>query len=134
MPNGAASAGSGVGELDNSVRSPPWTAKALTALAPESTTHSVSPLGASREIPWGEPYMSLDYHIERTERPGYIEVERAESLLTACVDCAPSRLALARALLDLAFPWPSIRTTRRTCKGYRGIREAQQYTLLTWLC
>src|SRR5207249_8054352 len=32
-------------ELDSSVRSPPWTAKPLTAFAPESTTQSVRPLG-----------------------------------------------------------------------------------------
>jgi hypothetical protein len=56
-----------------------------------------------RAIPWGEPFSSLDYHIERTERPGRVQVEQADSLLIACIDCAPPRDALVRALRDAGF-------------------------------
>jgi hypothetical protein len=52
MPKGADPAGSGVGDDDNSLRSPPCTAKALTARPPVSTTQSVSPAG-SRRASWG---------------------------------------------------------------------------------
>src|SRR5213076_2091263 len=48
MPKGAAFVESAVGEEDNSVKSPPSTAKPLTARAPSSTVHSVLPSGASR--------------------------------------------------------------------------------------
>jgi hypothetical protein len=40
IPNGAAPAGSDVGEELSSVRASPCTANPLTALRPESTTHS----------------------------------------------------------------------------------------------
>lgn len=33
--------------------------------------------------------MSLDYHLERVVGDS-VEVEQAESLLTKCIDCAPS--------------------------------------------
>jgi hypothetical protein len=57
-----------------------------------------------RTIPLGEPYLSVDYHIERTDGAGIIEVERADSLLLACIDCAPSRSAIAAALLAAGYP------------------------------
>lgn len=59
-----------------------------------------------RQIRAGEPYVSVDYHIERIERSGTIQVERAESLLTACIDCAPSRTALAATLRGAGYPVP----------------------------
>ena len=51
-----------------------------------------------RSIPWGEPYVSIDYHIERTEEPNIIQVERAGALLVGCIDCAPSRSDIVSAL------------------------------------
>lgn len=48
----------------------------------------------------------MDYHIERTEEGGYITVERAESLLTTCIDCAPGREAVAEALRAAGLPIP----------------------------
>ena len=57
-----------------------------------------------RRIPRGENYVSVDYHIEQTLEPDIIQVEQAESLFTACFDCAPSRAAIAGALAAAGFP------------------------------
>ena len=57
-----------------------------------------------RLIPLGEPYISVNYHIERTEGAGFIEVERADSLLTACINCAPARSDIAAALASAGYP------------------------------
>jgi hypothetical protein len=59
-----------------------------------------------RVIPAGEPYVSVDYHIERDGGTGDITVEQAESLLTVCQDCAPSKDAIAEALRSAGFPVP----------------------------
>lgn len=56
-----------------------------------------------RGIPWGEPYVSVDYHIERTVPPNSIEVERADSLFTGFADCAPSRDDLVAALMAAGY-------------------------------
>src|SRR3569832_2736014 len=48
MPNGVAPPGSSAGEADSSVRSPPCTAKMLTAAIPASTTYRYLPFGARR--------------------------------------------------------------------------------------
>ena len=55
-----------------------------------------------RSIPWGEPFLSADYHIERAEPP-YVQVERAESLMVACIDCAPSRDEIAPSLREAGY-------------------------------
>jgi hypothetical protein len=60
----------------------------------------------SRSIPHGEPHLSIDYNIEHTEEPSYITVERSDSLLTACIDCAPSRETVAEALRSAGLPVP----------------------------
>jgi hypothetical protein len=64
-----------------------------------------------REIPPGEPFLSIDYHIERTEEALFITVERAESLLTACIDCAPSRGSIAKTVRATVTPFPHQRTS-----------------------
>ena len=56
-------------------------------------------------IPDGEPYVSVDYHIERTH-DGIVMVEEAASFLTTCIDCAPPRQAIAEALRDAGLPVP----------------------------
>jgi hypothetical protein len=61
--------------------------------------------GCSRPIPDGEPYVSVDYHIERTNA-GMVVVEEAESLLTTCLDCAPPRRVIAEALRDVGLSVP----------------------------
>lgn len=59
-----------------------------------------------RSIPLGEPYMSIDYHLERSDDGLVITVELAESLLTGCIDHAPSRQAIGEALSAAVFPIP----------------------------
>jgi len=53
----------------------------------------------------GEPYVSVDYHIERTTE-GMVLVDEAESFLPACIDCAPARQAIGEALRDACLPVP----------------------------
>lgn len=76
--------------------------------------------GCDRPIPEDEPYMSLNYHIERfdtesvvvdddgdtTLRRGSITVDHAEMLLTTCIDCTPSRAVLVDALRSAGLPVP----------------------------
>ena len=61
--------------------------------------------GCSRPIPDGEPYVSVNYHIERTQ-DGIVVVDQAESFLTTCIDCAPPRQAIAAALRNAGLPVP----------------------------
>ena len=49
-------------------------------------------------------YLSIDYHIERIEEPGLITVVRSESQLTAGVNCAYKRAAVADALAAAGSP------------------------------
>jgi hypothetical protein len=51
-----------------------------------------------RQIGYGEPYVSLNYHIERTDDGRVINVEQAESLLIACVRCTPAPSAIVDTL------------------------------------
>ncbi len=67
-----------------------------------------------REVPEGEPYLSVDYHIERVENDGKITVDVAESLLSACIDCSPSREAIAGALRAHGYPIPPSPDEHRT--------------------
>ena len=50
------------------------------------------------DIQQGEPHLSLEYNIAHTDPDWSITVEHSESLLTACVDCAPGRDAIVTAL------------------------------------
>jgi hypothetical protein len=61
--------------------------------------------GCSRPIPDGEPYVSVDYHIERTDE-GMVIVDQAESFLTTFIDCAPPRRVIAEALRAAGLPVP----------------------------
>jgi hypothetical protein len=61
--------------------------------------------GCGRPIPDREPYVSMDYHIERTNE-GMVVVEGAESFLTTCTDCAPPRQAIVEALRNAGLPVP----------------------------
>jgi len=47
--------------------------------------------------------VSVNYHIEQTNE-GMVVVEEAASFLTACIDCAPPRQAVAPALRDADLP------------------------------
>ena len=51
-----------------------------------------------RQIAYGEPYVSLNYHLERTDDGHVINVEQAELLLIACVGCAPAPNAIVDTL------------------------------------
>jgi len=57
-----------------------------------------------RDIPHGEPHLSLEYKIEHTDSDWSITVEYAEALLTACIDCAPGRDAIVTALRSGGLP------------------------------
>jgi hypothetical protein len=51
-----------------------------------------------RPIAYGEPYVSLNYHVERTRDGHVINVEQAELLLMACMKCAPAPGAIIDAV------------------------------------
>ena len=53
-----------------------------------------------RNIPSAEPFMTVSYQLERSDAAGYVTVDEAESLLTACMDCAPPRTSVAARLAD----------------------------------
>ena len=57
-----------------------------------------------REISLSEPYLSVNYDIERMDEPGYVDVERAAALLVACIDHAPSLDELAGAFTAAGYP------------------------------
>lgn len=58
-----------------------------------------------RRIPDGEPYVSLDYHIERA-LGDFVTVDQAEMLLAACIDCAPARVTIKAILRAAGLPIP----------------------------
>jgi len=51
-----------------------------------------------RQIEYGEPFVSLNYHVERTDDGRVINVEQAELLLIACLSCAPAPTAIVDTL------------------------------------
>ena len=68
------------------------------------STEMMACYGCGRALHSSEPYVTLDYHVERMDEPGVVQVERAEAMLVACIDCAPSRQAIASVLVDAGFP------------------------------
>ncbi len=57
-----------------------------------------------RTMGQGEPFVSVDYHIERMDQPDEIMVERAVALLVACQDHAPSFRDLIGVLRGAGYP------------------------------
>src|SRR5947209_11904792 len=83
MPKGVAPAGSDVGDDGNSVKFPPLTTKALTLLAPVSTTQSLSPWGPRRASCGPRPAGVLNGVLpSRTSEPS-ASIEYREILGTA---------------------------------------------------
>ncbi|HEY1969487.1 MAG TPA: hypothetical protein VGH89_16155 [Pseudonocardia sp.] len=73
------------------------------AADPDRLAKLVECFRCGRAIPSGELYLSLNYHLERVEQ-GAVTVDQAESMLTTCMDCTPSRKVIAEGLRTAGLP------------------------------
>jgi hypothetical protein len=50
--------------------------------------------GCDGPIPRGQRYVDVDYRVEHAGGDGWIDVDYAESIITACMECVPSAAAV----------------------------------------